>query len=46
MMIEETILEYLESRLDVPVYLMRPENVPNSFVLIEKTGGSRTNKVE
>lgn len=46
MMIEETILEYLDSRLDVPCYLMRPENVPDAFVLIEKTGGSRTNKVD
>lgn len=45
-MIEQTILEYLSSRLDVPCYLMRPENVPNSFVLIEKTGGSRANKVD
>ena len=46
MMIEQTILEYLDSRLDVPCYLMRPENVPDAFVLIEKTGGSRTNKVD
>lgn len=45
-MIEETILEYLEDMLDVPCYLMRPENVPSSFVLIEKTGGSESNKVD
>lgn len=45
-MIEQAILEHMEASLDVPCYLMRPENVPASFVLIEKTGGSRTNYVD
>ena len=37
-MIEKTILDYLTSNLDVPVYMERPEEVPDSWVLIEKTG--------
>lgn len=42
-MIEITILEYLANALSCPVYMMRPENVPDEYVIIEKTG---SNKVE
>lgn len=41
-MIEKTILDYLASALDVPVYTERPEEVPQSWVRIEKTDGSCT----
>lgn len=45
MMIEVVVLQHLASVLDVPVYMERPENVQGAFVLLEKTGSSRTNKV-
>jgi len=39
-MIEKTVLDYLASKLTVPVYMERPEKLPASCVIIEKTGGS------
>lgn len=42
-MIEKTLLNYLKNNLSVPAYLEKPRsNVPQSYVLIEKTG-SRLN---
>lgn len=45
-MIEQIVLEYMESALDVDCYLMRPENVGDSYVMIEKTRGSETNHIK
>ena len=42
-MIEETIYEYMCMKIIVPCYMMRPETVPESYVVIEKTGGSKEN---
>lgn len=42
-MIEETILNWLQKNLDVPVYMEEPSEKPDTFVLIEKTGSSREN---
>lgn len=42
-MIEETILNWLQKNLDVPVYMEEPSEKPETFVLIEKTGASRDN---
>ena len=39
-MIEKIVLDYLKECLDVPVYMERPKEEPNEYVLIEKTGGS------
>ena len=39
-MIEEIVLKYLRKKLDVPVYLDAPEQLPERFVRIEKTGSS------
>ncbi|MCD7838131.1 MAG: hypothetical protein LUG65_04390 [Clostridiales bacterium] len=44
-MIEKIVLDYLAGTLDVPVYLEIPENPPDSFVLLEKTGGGCTNRI-
>lgn len=44
-MIEKVILDYLSDALDVPVYLEMPEQMPSSFVLIERTGGGETNLI-
>ena len=45
-MIETTVLNYLTSALSVPCYMEMPEDLPASFVVIEKTGTSVTNKIE
>lgn len=45
-MIEKIILDHLSNRLDVPVYMERPQSPPAKFVLIEKTGSSKVNKIE
>ena len=39
-MIEKTILDYLNSRLDEPVYMEEPISPSGSYVIIEKTGGN------
>ena len=42
-MIEKIIIQYLSSALDVPVYAERPETPDESYVLVERTGGSEHN---
>lgn len=44
-MIEVTILRYLSDNLTVPVYMEEPENPPESYVLLEKTGSSEDNHI-
>lgn len=44
-MIEKTVLDYLSGRLSVPVFAEVPETVPESYVLIEKSGGSMRNQI-
>lgn len=43
-MIEKTILDYLGSRMSVPVYMERPKG-ERFFVLIQKVGGSKSDQV-
>jgi hypothetical protein len=48
-MIETTILSYLMSALgDVPVFAERPvgDEIPDKYVVIEKTGSSTENHIE
>lgn len=46
-MIEKVLYDYLNSALTVPAYMERPaENCPDSFILVEKTGGSRANQIQ
>ena len=45
-MIETIVLDYLKGQLPVPVYLERPAAPPERYVLIEKTGGSRRNRLQ
>lgn len=45
-MVEKTILDYLSKSLDVPIKMERPENEPECYVLIEKTGSNTTNHIE
>lgn len=44
-MIEKKVLDYLKTVLSVPVYPEKPDNAPERYVLIEKTGGSCENFV-
>lgn len=39
MIIEECIRNYLANKLDVPVYMEKPENKPEKYVIVQKTGG-------
>ena len=42
-MIEKLLLAYLNSFLDVPVYLEEPVQKDESYVIIEKTGSGKQN---
>ena len=44
-MIERTILWFLKNELEEPIYLEKPEPVPEIYVLFEKTGSRRTNRL-
>lgn len=45
-MIEKTVLDYLSAQLSpVPVYMETPEDPPEKYVLIEKTGGSMHDQI-
>lgn len=44
-MIEAEVLQYLSGALDVPVFMEQPEERPEFFVIVEKTGSGRVNKV-
>ena len=44
-MIEYTILTYMSDHLEVPCFMMRPEHPPDKYVLIEKTGGMKDNRI-
>lgn len=43
MIIEEILLRYLNTVLAAPVYMEVPEHPPDSYVVLEKTGGDREN---
>lgn len=45
-MIETIVLNYLSSVLDVSCYMEHQENPPEKYIIIEKTGGGSTNKIE
>lgn len=44
-MIEATVIAYLNNRINVSVYAEMPENKPDKFIIVEKTGSSRVNRV-
>ena len=43
-MIAKTLLDYLDSHLDVPVVMEAPEQT-SGYVLIDQTGSNRTNHI-
>lgn len=44
-MIEMTVLSYLKAALNVPVYMEVPEDPETTFVVVQKTGSSKTNYI-
>lgn len=44
-MIETVVLDYLNRALASPCYMEMPEDPSGSFVIIEKTGSSVTNRI-
>lgn len=44
-MIEVTILNHLKSLLSVPVYMEIPKDQSESFVVLEKTGSGKRNRL-
>lgn len=44
-MIEEKLLNYLAGQLEVPVRMEVPEDAPDEFVVIEKTGSGMENYI-
>lgn len=45
-MIETIVLDYLSEALSIPVSMEVPENPPDQFVVIEKTGGGEENHIK
>lgn len=44
-MIEKIVADYLNGALEAPVYLERPAEKPDRYVLVCKTGGSERNHI-
>ena len=45
-MIEVVLKKYLDGHLNVPSFFEFEDNMPKSFVIIEKTGGSQENRLK
>ena len=45
MIIEEVVRDYLDEQLTVPVLLQRTQKMTEPYVMVEKTGGSQTNRI-
>lgn len=45
-MVEKIVLDYLNEALSVPVYMEEKTDMPEEYVLIEKTGGGEENHIE
>ena len=42
-MIEAIVRNYLKEKLSCEVYMEEPENIPDSYIIIEKTGSGYSN---
>lgn len=45
-MIEITVREFLESAIQIPVYMEFPEDAPKSFVVLKKGDSARSNYLD
>ena len=43
MIVEAVVRNYLEEELKLPVFLEHEKNMPEQYVMIERTGGGRVN---
>lgn len=44
-MVEKTLFDYLNGKLDDPVYMSFPNDAPERFYVLEKTGGNRVDHI-
>lgn len=44
-MIEKIVLDYLSETLEYPVYMEEPDDKPERYYLLEKTGGGARNHI-
>lgn len=42
-MIEFVVRDYLAKNLSVPVFMEEPEEIPERYIIVEKTGGVQSN---
>lgn len=45
MVIEYNLLDFLNANLSVPVYMEEPDTIIDSYIIIQKTGESRTDQI-
>lgn len=45
MIIEEITRDYLKGKVSVPVYMEKPEDEPDEYFIVEKTGGSEESHI-
>lgn len=45
-MIEKITEDYLKKKMSVAVYMEKPEDPPEKYIIIEKTGGSQENYIK
>lgn len=44
-MIEKSVCDYLNEVMGLPAYWEKPEEMPEEFLIVEKTGGSKTEHI-
>lgn len=45
-MVESIVRNFLKEKLSVEVYMEEPEEIPESYIIIEKTGGGYSNGIK
>lgn len=44
-MIEKILLDYLSENMTEPVYMEKPKPAPDKYILLDRTGGSESDKI-
>lgn len=45
-MIEKSVCDYLNEVMGLPAFWEKPEEMPEEFLIVEKTGGSKTDHIK
>lgn len=45
-MIEKTVCDYLNDVMGLPAFWEKPEDMPEEFLIVEKTGGSVSDRIK